>query len=193
MNETRAITLCLKYRDPIGFEFLVKKYRREAMYHALSILGDKEDALDACQESFTKAYSAMPALKELKAFYPWFYRILKNTCLNMLRKKKNTIKFQRGYAVESSVKSKVPSPDVIFENNEKQSLIKEVFSLIQPQHREIISMKYISGYSYDEISEILGIPRGTVMSRLYNARKVFQKKYMELSKSGDRSSKEVLV
>ncbi|MCD6117335.1 RNA polymerase sigma factor [bacterium] len=193
MNEISAITLCLKYRDPIGFEYLVKKYRREAMYHALSILGEKEDALDACQESFTKAYNAMPRLKTLDAFYPWFYRILRNTCLNMIRKKKNTIKFQRGYKEEYSGQAKAAAPDSILENKEKKIMIQDVFSSIQPQYREILSMKYVSGYSYEEISETLGIPRGTVMSRLYHARKVFQKKYKEISKSGDRSSKEVLI
>jgi len=192
MNETSAITLCLKYRDPIGFDFLVKKYRREAMYHALTILGDKEDALDACQESFTKAYAAMPRLDKLDAFYPWFYRILRNTCLNMIRKKKNTIRFQKEYK-ELNKSARGASPDLYVENNERRELIKEVFAAMQPQYREILAMKYVSGYSYEEISETLGIPRGTVMSRLYYARKTFQKLYKEKSRSGDRSSKEVLI
>ena len=88
MDESYAIKLCLKYHDPAGFEFLVNKYRREAYFHARSFLGNQDDAADACQESFAKAFAAIPKLTYLDAFYPWFYRILKNCCLNMIRKKK---------------------------------------------------------------------------------------------------------
>ncbi len=56
MNEAKAINLCIKHRDPIGFEYLVKKYRREALFHARIFLGNDEDAADACQESFVKAF-----------------------------------------------------------------------------------------------------------------------------------------
>jgi hypothetical protein len=54
MDEQRAIQLCLKHRDPIGFEFLVRKYRREAFVHARALLGNEQDALDACQDAFLK-------------------------------------------------------------------------------------------------------------------------------------------
>ena len=88
MNESRAIKLCLKHHDPVGFEFLVKKYRREVYFHALSLLGNQENAAEACQESFTRAFAAINTLSHLDAFYPWFYRILRNCCLNMLERKK---------------------------------------------------------------------------------------------------------
>src|SRR5687768_7852674 len=84
MDEARAITLCLRYRDPIGFEFLVAKYRKEAFVHARTLMGNEQDALDACQDAFIRAFAAMPQLQELTSFYPWFYRILRNRCLNLL-------------------------------------------------------------------------------------------------------------
>jgi len=193
MNETSAIALCLEHHDPVGFEFLVTKYRREAMYHALSLLGNKEDALDACQESFTKAFRAMPRLESLTAFYPWFYRILRNTCLNMIRKNKNTIRFSRAYKGEFEGRTAAGAPDAELENQERKEWIQKTFTLLDPKYREILTMKYVNGYTYNEISETLGIPRGTVMSRLYSARKLFQKAYLKTSQSGDRSSKEVLL
>jgi RNA polymerase sigma-70 factor (ECF subfamily) len=70
MNEAQAIRLCLQYRDPVGFEFLVKKYRREAYFHALALMGNQEDAADACQESFRRAFAAIPKLAQLDKFYP---------------------------------------------------------------------------------------------------------------------------
>ena len=93
MDEAHAIQLCLKHQDPTGFEYLVKKYRREAFFHARTLLGDQDDAADACQESFTRAFIAIPRLNRLDAFYPWFYRILRNCCLNMIRKKKTVRKY----------------------------------------------------------------------------------------------------
>jgi DNA-directed RNA polymerase specialized sigma24 family protein len=62
MDEQRAIQLCVKHRDPVGFEFLVQKYRREAFFHAFALMGNQEDALDACQDSFAKAFTTIPGL-----------------------------------------------------------------------------------------------------------------------------------
>jgi DNA-directed RNA polymerase specialized sigma24 family protein len=78
MDEQYAIELCLKHKDPVGFEFLVQKYRREAFGHAYAFLGNQDDALDACQESFARAFAAIPGLPKLPQFYPWFYCILRN-------------------------------------------------------------------------------------------------------------------
>ncbi len=72
MNEAQAIRLCLRHRDPVGFEFLVKNYRREAFFHAFALMGNQEDAADVCQESFRRAFTAIPKLVGLDQFYPWF-------------------------------------------------------------------------------------------------------------------------
>jgi RNA polymerase sigma-70 factor, ECF subfamily len=70
MNEKKAIALCIKYHDPAGFEHLFKLFRKEAYYHAIAFLGHHEDAVDACQECFAKAFRAIPKLDSLRAFYP---------------------------------------------------------------------------------------------------------------------------
>jgi len=72
MKETQAINLCIEYRDPTGFEFLVKKYRKISFYAAFSILQNKEDAYDACQDAFEKAFKRILSLNYLDQFYPWF-------------------------------------------------------------------------------------------------------------------------
>ena len=90
MDEQRAIQLCVQHRDPVGFEFLVQKYRREAFCHAFALLGNQEDALDACQDSFAKAFTAIPGLLKLPRFYPWFYCILRHRCLNLLARRQTS-------------------------------------------------------------------------------------------------------
>jgi RNA polymerase sigma factor (sigma-70 family) len=88
MTEEKAIHLCLKHHDPSGFEFLVRQFRREAFYHAQAWLPNESDAADAVQESFAAAFAAMPRLTQLDRFYPWFYRILRNRCLNFLARER---------------------------------------------------------------------------------------------------------
>lgn len=183
MTESHAIRCCLKYRDPMGFEFLVQKYRREAFYHAMIFLGNREDAVDACQESFTRAFIGITRLTHLDHFYPWFYRILKNCCLNMIRKRKTADKYKHQIKTSTDSKSDSSNPSLIMDKKEDQERVWRVLNELSPEFREILVMKYIQDKRYNEISEILSIPRGTVMSRLYYARKAFREVYIKLEET----------
>ncbi len=175
MDEARAITLCLKHRDPIGFEYLVGKYRREAFVHARALMGNEHDALDACQESFARAFAAMPGLEQLTSFYPWFYRILRNCCLNMLERRQTRVRYAESVPEEHRVEQSTPAS--LLEKQEELDAVWSALLRLPAASREILSMKYIEGRSYDEIAQILDIPRGTVMSRLYHARLAFKDQY----------------
>jgi RNA polymerase sigma factor (sigma-70 family) len=94
MNETQAISLCLGKRDPEGFMYLYKKYRREAHFHAMGFLGNRDDSRDMCQEAFSRAFASMLRLRSLDSFYPWFYRILRNCCLNFLDRKETVVRYE---------------------------------------------------------------------------------------------------
>ena len=177
MNEDLAIQLCLRDRDPRGFEFLVHKYRREAFYHAVSLLGNREDAADACQECFARAFAAFARLPSLDRFYPWFYRILRNHCLNVLSRRKTVTEYARQARDTPAPIEPAPDAAVLVDQQEEQQLIWRMLQLLKPEQREILTMKYFSGLRYEEISNLLGIPRGTVMSRLYAARKTFREIY----------------
>ena len=171
MTEETAIRLCLKHRDPAGFEFLVRQFRREAFYHAHALLGNEPDAADACQESFASAFAAMPELSKLDKFYPWFYRILRNRCLNMLGRRRT----RDAYAASPPPQTnEVQDPSDLAIARESREQVWQLLSQLKPKHAEILTLKYIHGFRYDEISETLNIPRGTVMSRLYEARSAFR-------------------
>jgi len=179
MNEAQAIRLCLEHQDPVGFEFLVEQYRREALFHARGFLGDAEDAADACQECFTRAFLAMPRLEKMDAFYPWFYRILRNYCLNVISRRKTATKYRVAAQREGGVNVETATPLLLLEKTEEQKLVWETLEALNPEFREILVMKYIQGLKYEEISQMLAIPRGTVMSRLYYARKAFHAVFVE--------------
>ena len=177
MRERSAIRLCLKHRDPAGFEFLVAQYKRNAYCHAFALLGNEADVADACQDAFVKAFAAMPRLKSLDRFYPWFYRILRNVCLNMLDRKKT----RQAYAAEQSANTRanidIHSLDAMAVALEEKQRVWQLLSKLPAEQREILTLKYIHGFRYDQIAETLDIPRGTVMSRLYAARKSFREKF----------------
>ena len=183
MNEDQAIRLCLKHRDPIGFEFLVKKYRREAYFHAFALMGNAEDAADACQESFGRAFAAIPKLAGMDRFYPWFYRILRNCCLNMLNRRRTALDYSREVKLSSRNASTIENPVTMIEQREEAQAVRHILESLDVDAREILSLKYIQGKSYDEIARLLEIPRGTVMSRLFYARKAFRGKYEHYSKT----------
>jgi RNA polymerase sigma-70 factor (ECF subfamily) len=175
MTEEQAVQLCVADRDPIGFEFLVRKYQREAYLHALTLLGNRDDAAEACQESFARAFASLPRLTELTAFYPWFYRILRNCCLNLLDRRRTSTNYLRAAAGPDADAN--PTPEALVSRNEESARVLATLASLQIEFREILALKYLRGHDYETLSSLLGIPRGTVMSRLYHARKAFQAAY----------------
>lgn len=184
MNEQKAIGLCLKDRDPIGFEYLVHKYREKAFYHAISWLNNREDALDACQESFTRAFGAITRIRKLKRFYPWFYVILRNCCMNILADRSKNRRINHGLSqnLETTETRRNDNALTGIESREESRNIHELLQALKPEFKEILILKYFNDMNYDEIVTLLGIPRGTVMSRLYHARRAFHDVYMKKSK-----------
>jgi RNA polymerase sigma-70 factor (ECF subfamily) len=162
MNEKRAIELCTRYRDPVGFEFLVKKYRREALYHAVALVGNYEDAADACQESFTRAYAAIPRLERLEFFYPWFYRILRNCCFNMLSRKKTAGAGEDERFDETPAIGFSATPESELQKAEDHKLTWKVLRKLKPGFREILLMKYAKGHNYEQISKAMKSLQGRV-------------------------------
>lgn len=190
MDEQYAIQLCVKHRDPVGFEFLVQKYRREAFGHAYALLGNQDDALDACQDAFAKAFAAIPGLRELPQFYPWFYCILRNRCLNLLARRATAERHREAEQQDASRFVEAANPGTMLEQYEDQQRVRRAMELLKPEHREILHMKYVQEHSYDEIAGILGIARGTVMSRLYHARTALREQYLKLDQPMARSASE---
>ncbi len=176
MNETTAISLCMKSRDPRGFEYLVKQYRREAYFHALGFLGEPAAAEDICQESFAKAFAYFPRLKSMNAFYPWFYTILKNNCLDYIRSRKSLEPLDEAEAIIEDVAG---DPQRSIEGADEKRAVWVALQRLKPEFREILILKHLRDTSYADISAILQIPRGTVMSRLYHARRAFQHTYTQ--------------
>jgi len=132
--------------------------------YACSILKSREDAEDALQEAVIKAYLNFERYLPSYSFKSWLFAILRNSCMDQFRKRKNT----------QTINFNDPSLSLAAKDDhailERKNEIAWALSRIPPDHREILELKYFADLSYKEIAEILGIPGGTVMSRLHSAR-----------------------
>lgn len=149
-----------------AFRFLVESYQAQAVAHAAAILGNREDAQDAAQEAFIDAFRALRRFDKERRFYPWFYVLLRNRCYKMTAKRRET---------QNLEELEIVAPQSNLPREEKIALDNALLAL-SGEEREIIALKYLDGLSYDEIAARLEIPRGTVMSRLFHARKALQAK-----------------
>ena len=149
-----------------AFRHLVEKYQRQAVSHATAILGSREDALDAAQEAFIDAFKALKQFDSSRPFYPWFYVLLRNRCFKLAARKQKT---------ESIDETVIVAPNSTAQS-ERTLALENALRALDMEDREIVTLKYFDGLSYNELAERLQIPKGTVMSRLFHARKKLQAK-----------------
>ena len=157
------------------FSVLVDKYKRRAYLIAFSLVSNREDAMDLAQDAFLKSFRAIKEFDISRPFFPWFYRILKNTCLSHLKRKKLIKKFSLSATESGESDIELPDqtfdPQMIVDRNEAKEQIWEAFNRLNLKSREIIMFRHFQDMSYDEIAKALDIPIGTVMSRLFHARR----------------------
>jgi RNA polymerase sigma-70 factor (ECF subfamily) len=165
MNDEIAIDKS-RNGEPEGFRHLVERYQRQAVSHAMAILGSREDAQDAAQEAFIDAFRALKQFDNSRPFYPWFYVLLRNRCFKLAARKREMESIDENVIVAANPAAR--SEDVL--------ALEKALRSLDLEEREIVTLKYFDGLSYDELAERLEIPKGTVMSRLFHARRKLQAK-----------------
>lgn len=162
MDDQTAIRAC-RAGDRQAFRHLVETYQNQAIGHAFGILGNREDARDAVQEALIDAFQALNRFDLSRKFYPWFYVILRNRCYKLAgaRTKQETESIADTDLLEPS--TGMPREELL--------LLQRALLELEAEEREIITLKHLDGLSYQELAERLQIPEGTVMSRLFHARK----------------------
>lgn len=170
-----------KAGDRQAFGTLVETYQRRVYAIAFGILRSRDDAWDAAQEAFVKAYKNLHRFEGNAAFYTWLYRITYNLSIDHLRERKRrdradlteTQKMEE--ALRRTGKKPHGDPDEDSDRRELTVVLHDAMSKLSDKHRAIIVLREIEGLSYEEIADVLGISKGTVMSRLFHARKNLQK------------------
>ncbi len=171
-DDTAVIELAQR-GDRAAFGELVRRYQKRAYAVAYGLVGNREDALELAQESFAKAYKAMGRFDTAMPFYPWLYRILKNTCLNHIHRRRRRGETSLDGMMEDGhdVPAGGDGPETHAHRSELRWRISEALLRVNDAHREILTLRHIEELSYAEIAEVLDVPKGTVMSRLHAARR----------------------
>jgi RNA polymerase sigma-70 factor, ECF subfamily len=175
MDDQTAIRNC-QAGDKEAFRHLVERYQNQAIGHAIAILGDRDDAQDALQDAFLDAFSALRRFDVGRQFYPWFYVILRNCCFKVAAGRK-----KRDLTSSDDIEMLAPTPDL---RPEETMLLERMMLELKAEDRELITLKHQDGLSYEELAERLTVPLGTIMSRLYHARKRLRDKLARHSFTG---------
>jgi len=153
------------------------------------MIGDYDEASELAQEAFLRAYKSIKNFKGDSLFSTWIYKVTTNVCLDELRrrKNKNIISLDEdvehdGNEFKRQVKDESPGPESLAERNELKRIVTEAINLLPEDYKVVIVLRDIQGFSYEEISNIIKCPAGTVKSRINRARQALKK---ILEKSGE--------
>ena len=149
--------------DTAAFRPLVERYQRVLFTVAARMLGDGDEAADAAQNAFVRAYQKLQTFDHGHKFFSWLYRILINECLNVRRSRRALEPLDASLAARDD-----PHRDL--EQSELRASVQLALLRLPPASREVIVLRHFAGLSYLEIAEALGVPEKTVKSRLYSAR-----------------------
>ena len=177
LPDAKVVAECKKGKER-AFEILYTRYSGKVYAIAYSITKNREEALDVVQDAFTKVFKHLGRFKGDSSFYTWLYRITMNLCIDITRKRK------RGRTAEYiDGRQEVKDSDLVMENpgesysrKELMDHLKSAIEQLPDYHKQVIIMREIGGMSYEEIAKATKVSRGTVMSRLFHARRKVREK-----------------
>ena len=188
-EELAAIERCQK-GSAKAFEMIVNRYTKQSYSIALGLVGNHDDALDLSQEAFVRAYKNIGKLRKSSRFFPWFYQILKNLCFTHLKRKRirqtSSLHNPDGKLIPISAEGDWFVPDAVMERDETKDKVWKAIGKLSDKHREVIVLRHFENLTYEQIAAALYCSKGSVMSRLYHARKKL-KKHLDTPNGGNLS------
>jgi RNA polymerase sigma-70 factor, ECF subfamily len=182
MDENEKLLLSsAKKGDIEAFEKLTGQYRKKIYNIALRMTGNREDASDLAQEVLIKVYKSLRSFREESSFSTWVYRITKNLCIDEFKKqsRRKTVSLDENVelkenTVKRQVESDEPGPYEQYEKSEIKRIVTDAIGALSEEHRMVIILRDLQGFSYEEISKIVKCPEGTVKSRINRARQALK-------------------
>lgn len=163
--------------DQKAYADLLGRYRDAIYFMLLKMVNNPSDAEDLTIEAFGKAFKNISQYTPNYAFSTWLFKIATNNCIDFIRKKKiNNISLDQSSSHEDSAPMTIPTDTLDPEENlisqQKVVLLRSVVAKLKPRYRKLIELRYFHEYSYEEISEELELPIGTVKAQLFRAREL---------------------
>ncbi len=172
-NESAELVRALRRGDDLAFARLVGLHQRKIYNLAYNYVKDEEEAKDLTQDIFITVHRSLASLREEAKFSSWLYQLALNHCRNRYKRLQ-----RRGFFRSRSIDdpdcplhlTDGESPERVLAQRDQDRLVRRAIAELAPAEKEVVLLRDIEGFSYDEISEILAIPLGTVKSKLNRAR-----------------------
>jgi RNA polymerase sigma-70 factor (ECF subfamily) len=165
--------------DADSFNQLILRWERPIYALAYRVIGREEDARDVCQETFLRAFRALPGFKGQAKFSSWLYRIALNLCRDWIRRQRRAPTVQMPEGVDpvemASETGPVESIETLVERRELSAVVEEAMALLPDEQRTAIILKEYHGMTFQEIADLQGCPLSTVKTRLYQGLTVLRR------------------
>lgn len=168
-----------------SFRQLVERHQRRAFAIALSLVRDENDAREIVQDAFLRVFKGLGTFQGSSSFFTWLYRIITNLSIDLIRKPGNKLGDldESRLEVEEDQEALFPflsrvdgaDPVDMVRRNEIGLRLQQALEALPPYHRGVIVMREIEGLSYEEMAQVMGVSKGTIMSRLFHARQKLQR------------------
>ncbi|MBL0310001.1 MAG: sigma-70 family RNA polymerase sigma factor [Bacteroidetes bacterium] len=166
-----------KKGDQVAFGELMRRYRDSVFYIMLKMVHNRDDAEDLTQEAFAKAFNNIVNYSADFAFTTWLFKIATNNGIDYLRKKRlqtssleETQDTDEGETSNFVVKDHAPDPEETMMKEQRAQKIRVAVESLAPKYKALVELRYLEEFSYEEISEKLDIPLGTVKAQLFRAK-----------------------
>ena len=161
--------------DERAFEVLVNDTQKMVYHICMKMTGDPEEALDLSQETYLKAWRALPQYKGESKFSTWICRIASNTCLDHLRKQNRNkehdlVSLDEDISLSRQIADLSGDPETLVVRSADRELVQKAFMRLPEEERLLLSLRAFEELSYDEIGAMLNLKSGTVKSRIFRAR-----------------------
>jgi len=189
--DDRELVDAARAGDRAAFRTLFERYQRRAYALAFGVVRNQDDALDVVQDAFIKAHRYLDKFEGTSSFYTWLYRIVMNLAIDHLRKNRRSravdfndlnVKEDDGRVGEDDLLPRIlgGNPARALQDKEIRRRIDEALSELSDNHRAVLMMRELEGLSYEEMAQAMGCSKGTIMSRLFHARRNMQKRLADL-------------
>jgi RNA polymerase sigma-70 factor (ECF subfamily) len=160
--------------DAAAFDQLVRRHQAALVNFAFRMLGDRDEAADAVQQTFVQVYVNLPRARLHLAFKPWLYRIARNQCLDRLRQRRPTLPIDREVDADDppafDLRDPDPLPEELLERRDLQRLLADAIGTLPERYRAVVAMRYVTDLTFAEIGAALGLPENTVKTFFQRAK-----------------------
>lgn len=176
----RELILRAQGGDEPAFAELVTRHQRRAFAIAFGLVRDEEDASEIVQEAFLRVYRGLDGFNGAATFFTWLYRIVKNLSIDLMRRpawQRELTSELAGEQMDALFLSCAlgADPEDTLRRRELATVVGAAIDALPSYHRAVILMREIEGMSYEEMADAAGVSKGTIMSRLFHARKKLQR------------------